>query len=161
MSVELSVLEKSIWTDTDFERMTWHDNKVYAISFVEENKYELAFDLDYILQWVDVTEDVNYYKFWISPATLVFRNVYDINIDVDSVELEIIDVERFNPVIPKNVKYIKDELEYEWRITMSNGEITFKSVGFSQTLRQQPVLSESQFIDFNQRGGISFSRSRF
>ncbi len=40
-------LEKNIWTDTDFEKMGWHDNHIYKIRLIKD----LELDIDYILQW--------------------------------------------------------------------------------------------------------------
>jgi hypothetical protein len=28
-------MQLQVWTDADFERMSWHDNHVHAIRFVE------------------------------------------------------------------------------------------------------------------------------
>lgn len=41
-------IEKHIWSETDYNEMGWHDNTVYSMAF-DEDKYELMFDLDYIL----------------------------------------------------------------------------------------------------------------
>ncbi len=37
-------LEKNIWTDTDFEKMGWHDNHIYKIRLIKD----LELDIDYI-----------------------------------------------------------------------------------------------------------------
>lgn len=47
----------------------------------ETTRFKLLFDIDYIFKWVGPEED-GYYRFWISPATLIFENVYDVNIDL-------------------------------------------------------------------------------
>ena len=66
--------------------MGWHDNKIHAISFNDESS-ELSFDIDHIGKWVIKKKA---YQFWLVPATLVFRNVYDINIATDSLNLVIL-----------------------------------------------------------------------
>ena len=43
-------LEKTIWTDTDFEQMNWHDCPIHAFSF--NDNFELLLDIDYIFKWV-------------------------------------------------------------------------------------------------------------
>jgi hypothetical protein len=43
-------LEKSLWTEKDFDTMGWHDSFVYGISFGEN--FQLLFDIDYIFKWV-------------------------------------------------------------------------------------------------------------
>ncbi|MEC0226441.1 hypothetical protein [Paenibacillus alba] len=71
---------KNLWNDEDFDNMNWHDCKVYGIGF-DDDKYKLVFDIDYILDWVKPEKDNIYFKFWVAPSTLVFENVYDLNID--------------------------------------------------------------------------------
>ena len=152
------ILEKLVWTEEDFEKMGWHDCKVYAMAFPDDEKFELAFDIDYIVKWVNLKEDNTYIKFWVAPATLVFKNVYEININLYTVDFQIQDINRENPIKPKNKDHIKDILEYDWRIETTNGEITFKSVGYTQFIRQKPKLLDKQLLDFNERGGITFDR---
>ena len=147
-------LEKLIWDDTDFPKMGWHDARIYAMSFNSDN-YELALDIDYIVKWVNPANAGSPFKFWVAPATLVFRNVYDLNISQYTLDIEIQDIHRENPVVPKNANDI-DRYEYDWRIETTNGEITFKAVGYKQYFRKSPVLLDSQAIDFKERGGISF-----
>lgn len=108
-------VSKNIWTNDDFETMSWHDNHVYAISFREN--YELLMDIDYILQWIDPTEKACYYNFWVSPCTLVFENVHDLKINLEISEpfsLEIDCIYRSNPQRPINVDYIKCDREYQY-----------------------------------------------
>jgi hypothetical protein len=148
-------LEKLIWDDSDFEQMGWHDSKIYAMSF-EGDKFELALDIDYIVKWVNPDGGEPNFKFWVAPATLIFRNVYDLNFSQHSLDFEIQDIYRDNPVKPKNAKYVEGQMEYDWRIETTSGEITFKSGGYKQYFRKEPVLLDHQRIDFKQRGGISF-----
>ena len=44
-------LEKAVWTDGDFEAMGWHDARLYSFLTLPDT-FELAFDIDYIVQWV-------------------------------------------------------------------------------------------------------------
>jgi len=44
---EKFVLEKSVWTETDFEKMGWNDVVIHGLSFGLA-QYELLFDIDYI-----------------------------------------------------------------------------------------------------------------
>jgi hypothetical protein len=136
--------------------MFWHDCKIYAIAFDEFN-YKLMFDLDYIFKWVS-PEDDGYYRFWISPATLIFENVYDLDISLGSTVGTIIEsLERANPSKPNNSDYINKDIEWEWTIETRNGVISFKSVGYTQYVRKAPVYKKAQEIDFKERGGYSFS----
>lgn len=152
-------LEKVVWTEEDFEVMEWHDSYIYAISFGVN--YEFILDIDYIFKWVQPTADNEHFKFWVSPCTLVFENVHDLKFDIEisePFELQISDITRSNPQRPINADYIKRETEYHWIIGTQQGDITLKSVGYKQYVRQQPRLQDNQQIDFIERGKTSFDR---
>jgi hypothetical protein len=154
--METFQLEKYLWTENDFSSMDWHDSKIYAIAFDEE-KFELAFDIDYILQWIDPTGEDNYFKFWVAPATLVFKNVYDINLGMDSLDFQIDVINRSNPAKPVNAEYLNVDVEYNWTIETTSGEISFKSIGYTLFIRQPPRLLNVQTIGLKDRGGICFT----
>lgn len=154
--IERYNLDKWIWTTDDFEKMGWHDCKIHAVAFDEVN-YKLLFDIDYIFKWVG-PQDNGYYSFWISPATLIFENVYDVDINLGFDLGTIIEgLERTSPSKPLNSDYIKKDTEWEWTIETTNGQIRFKSVGYTQYIRKEPVHKKVQEIDFEERGGYSFS----
>ena len=144
-------LEKNLWTDNDFDLMGWHDNPIYAIKFGAN--YELIMDIDYYFKWVLKGKK---YFFWISPCTLVFENVYGLNIEVDSVSLELLidTIIKENPKKPKNSEFIKREIEFDWTLELHTGAISFTSVGFKQYVRQQPQFARN--FGLKERGGISF-----
>lgn len=153
-------LDKWIWTTDDFEKMGWHDCKIHAVAFDEFN-YKLLFDIDYIFKWGG-PEDDGYYRFWISPVTLIFENVYDIDINLGfGLGTIIEDLERINPSKPHNSDYIKKDIEWEWIIETQNGRISFKSVGYTQYVRKVPVYKNVQEIGFEERGGYSFAVENF
>ena len=153
-------LEKWIWTESDFDQMGWHDNNIYGLSFFPED-FEFALDIDYIFQWINPVNPDTYYKFWLSPATLVFENVYNtiLNIETDS-GLEIADIHRTNPQKPKNSKFIKRDTEWTWQIDCQEGDISLISVGYKMFIRSRPILSQNQKIGLDKRGGISFHRGK-
>lgn len=136
--------------------MQWHDCKVYAVAFDSE-KFELVFDIDFIVEWVTPKDSQSSYEFWVVPATLAFKNVHELTMDVDSVDLIIDTITRGDPSEPKNVNYVND-LEYKWTIETNNGELSFKSVGYEQFARAKPLLSNAQVIEPLRRGEISFGK---
>ncbi|SRR5258707_426614 len=152
---EVYELEKTIWTETDFELMSWHDCPIHALSFDKE--YKLLFDIDYMFKWV-LMKNKRKYKFWISPCTLVFENVYSIAFESDHTTIIIDNISRENPQRPKNAEHINKDLEYDWLIETTVGEISFKSVGFKQYVRQTPVLIGMQELDLETRNGVSFKQ---
>ncbi|HAS8178493.1 TPA: hypothetical protein I7671_22050, partial [Vibrio vulnificus] len=76
-------LEKEIWTEQDFNIMGWHDATIWSMT-ADSSKFEYLLDLDYIFQWVSPQENETYFKFWVSPVTMVFENAFDINLDIES-----------------------------------------------------------------------------
>ena len=149
-------LEKTLWTDQDFDLMGWHDAQIYAISFATD--FEFVLDIDYIFKWVTPGEGETYFKFWVSPCTLVFENVWDLKLEVSSsVGLEINDILRTDPRPAKNAEFMQHRPEYSWIIETQQGSIEFNSVGYKLFVRQLPSLLDSQQIDHSQRV-MSFER---
>ena len=151
-------LEKWLWTESDFEIMGWHDSRVYAIAFSPE-KFEIVFDIDYIFQWVHLKQDEKFFSFWVSSATLIFDNVYDIKFDISSYSggLEIDCIKREYIGSPINAQSIGKDKEWNWTIECQEGEIKFRSAGYKQYIRTKPKLGE-QTLELETRE-ISFHRS--
>jgi hypothetical protein len=152
-------LEKTIWTQDDFEKMGWHDSNVYGFIFERNSEKftsDIVFDLDYIFEWIQPTEPEKYFSFWIAPCTLIFKDAFDLKIDIEigqaEFELEIADLH----LIAKT----KNENEdiYEWNLEFQQGNISLKSHGFEQIVRKNAIYSNEQILDLEKRGGISFSR---
>lgn len=152
-------LEKNIFTEAEFDQMSWHDCHIHSFSF--NDNYELLLDIDYLFEWVQPKKGSRYYKFWIAPCTVIFENVYNIEFELEDKQPIIDYIEKANPQRPKNAEYIGKEFEYEWDIVMINGEMTFKAVGFKQYVRQPPILLGAQRLDLDARGGVSFGTEFF
>ncbi|HEX3314722.1 MAG TPA: hypothetical protein VHR72_07500 [Gemmataceae bacterium] len=159
MTIEQYTLEKPVWTDADYEQMGWHDAHVHAMAFRPE-LFEFWLDLDYIFQWVHPEGDEKYFRFWVAPVTLVFTNVRDLAFDIESYDggLSVQSFGRSEPTKPRNADYIPQQTEWFWRLECNEGEITLRSVGYSQFTRHPPVLLQAQQLTFEDRGGISFNR---
>jgi hypothetical protein len=152
-------LGKAILTEQDFEAMNWHDCNIHAMSFGVN--YELSFDIDYVFRWIQPKAETKDYEFLIAPCTLIFENVHELKLDIEITEpfkLEIEGIIKHTPQRPINAGYIKREVEYHWKIETQQGNITFKSVGYNQFVRQNPQLSNSQSLNLVERGGISFDK---
>lgn len=148
--------KKIRWNLKDFPNMNWHDSKIYAIAFKDE-KFELIIDIDYIIKWIKPKKKESHYSFQVVPATLIFKNVWDLEVNLESaLDFQIEDIQKKNPQIPKNINTISENLEFDWIIETTNGSISFKSVGFEQIAKKVPLIQNSQTIDFQKRGGINF-----
>src|SRR4051812_39017845 len=124
------LLEKSLWTENDFESMGWHDSTIHAMAFLHTS-FEIALDLDYIFSWVKPRGDGEPYQFWISPTTLVFENIYDLVLDLEGDgELQLDSIVREDPRRPRNAEAIGRDTEWNWRLLCQQGELHFRSVGY-------------------------------
>lgn len=130
-------LEKWIWTEDDFDIMGWHDSKIHALAFVPED-FEIAFDIDYILQWIHPKPNETYFKFWVAPATLVFENVRDVEFDIESYngDLVIDDVRREEPGKPLNAQFIGKDVDWLWVIECRQARLGFGQLDLSSSSEQ-------------------------
>lgn len=149
-------LEKYLFTDADFDTMNWHDCHIHSFCFNDD--YELLLDIDYMFEWVKPKKGSKYYKFWIAPCTLLFENVRQVEFELEGQQPIIDFIQRENPQATVAAEYLGKEFEYDWDMVMINGEITFKSAGFKQYVRQAPVLIRGQKLELETRGGICFDR---
>lgn len=159
MTGQSFTLEKPVWTDADFVQMNWHDVHIHGIAFRAE-LFEFWLDVDYIFSWVHPEGEETYFRFWVAPATLVFTNVHDLKFDIESYNgaLELQGIKRSEPGRPKNAEHISKQTEWLWLLDCIEGNVTFRSVGFSQFTRRSPVLQQALQLKLEERGGISFSR---
>lgn len=74
-------------SETDFGRLSWHDNFVYAIKFpnpdidVADWRSDLVLDIDYIVEWTLGVD--RSFRFLVSPADLTFHGVTDLRLGID------------------------------------------------------------------------------
>lgn len=156
-------LEKYVWTEKDYENMGFNLATVHSIGFVP-TKYELMFDIDYIFRRIDPKPPSSYYTLWIAPATLVFRNINEQNIEIggiygDGLQLDGSGINRLESRSPRNADYIEDKTEWKWIIDMHYGEASFWSTGYNMYVRQEARLFvKTSLLSLEERGGISFDQ---
>lgn len=149
-----------------FERLSWHDNQIYAwrIRSAEPDagdwRSDLLLDIDHIVEWVCGADRRP--RFRVAPADLVFHDVTDLRIAIDwggsghrtgLSYVSIADIER-RPMTEQETGF--DRPYYRWRIALHApvvGEISFGASGFTQTLRAEPVLCDEQWLPPRQRTG--------
>lgn len=153
------ILEKSVWTHEDFNSMGWHDAAIYGMAFekIDDFRTDLLLDIDYIFAWVNPIPPSNTYTFWVSPCTLIFKDIRDFKIEYQKDEylddIEIADINMIcKPCPDKKIFY------YEWNLDLHIGKITLKSEGYMQIVKQLPAHVTGQKITMQQRGGINFSK---
>ena len=130
------------WTDDDFEEMGWHDSRLYQIKFPNE-ECDFTLFLDYIFQWVKPKEGEEFFKFWVSPCELTFKNVVDLDINIsfkNAVGIDISKIKREKIGLTPNGKM----MEWKYIIETDKGNIEFLSTGFTMETISEPILSEGQ-----------------
>ena len=152
------------YTDADFDEMSWHDCYVWGVELrcgdATEGDWtaDLALDIDYIADWV--IEEGGGTKFRVAPATLVFHGVTDPKLDVDwgdtgfQVSIHPMSISNVSRERVLDQKIFLDRPYYSWRIELNwprDGKIAFGAVGFTQTLRAEPVLQDGQSLSLRQR----------
>lgn len=153
-----------IYTESDFERLSWHDCRIWGIEFhvgdPDEGDWtcDLALDIDFILEWLCGVGGPA--QFRVAPAALVFHGVTDPNIAINwgdsghQVALSEVSIDRIERERIREQKIYLDRPYYRWRVVLNApraGEIAFGAVGFTQTLRSEAVVSGKQSLSLRQR----------
>jgi hypothetical protein len=152
-------LEKAVWTAADFDTVGWHDARVHAIAFHEdEQDAELLLDLDYIVRWIDPEPPAEYFSFLIAPATLVFEKVWHLDGELGAAERTLLQIQGIERRDPDNDRQREMGL-HMWVVEWSQGHgLTLLASGFRQHFRRRPVRVEGQWLELDERGGISFDQ---
>jgi hypothetical protein len=110
------------------------------------------------LEWVCDREGGAHFR--VAPATLVFHGVSDLKVNIDwgnsgfQLALHEVSIDRINRERISDQKVFLDRPYYKWSIRLNwpqDGQIVFGAVGFSQTLRSEPVLMNTQSFSLRQR----------
>jgi len=157
------------YTESDFDRLSWHDCHIWAVEVrvgAPENgdwTSDLALDIDFIVEWMcGVGRGGG--QFRVAPATVVFHGVTDPKIDIDwghsgfQAALHPMSIGKLERERIQDQKVYLDRPYYRWRICLNwpdGGLITFGAVGFTQTLRAEPILSQNQRLSRRERLGLT------
>ena len=142
-----------LWTDSDFERMSWHDNHVHAVH-IREGEHgagELWLDLDYIVEWI---ERDSAFQFRIVPACLKFKQVTSLKLALDYPAVSA----AIGPFSIASIgrQYVEREhyVACVWNISINwpTGEIEFEASGFEQLARGKAVVTQAQSLSPRERG---------
>lgn len=145
-------LEKALWTSEDFEVMSWHDARLWAM-VAEEDRFEFSIDLDYIFLWVHPEASETHFRFWVAPATMVFENAHEVRIALDSPQgvIEVFALHREEPKPTPNGALTN----FCFRFACQEGEISLHATGFRMYVRAAPRLVQRQHLSLGERGGVS------
>lgn len=127
--------------------MGWHDNNVYKIGLTED----LELDIDYIFQWNKPELEGLPFTFWVAPATLVFRQIKNLCIELDTAFNNTFEIE--------DIKKTESDNGTTWTIITKQGDIEFISEGYTQYIRQEPTFQFGQFISYAERGAWTLEKT--
>ncbi|HVX15104.1 MAG TPA: hypothetical protein VHC22_28185 [Pirellulales bacterium] len=143
------------FSDSDFDRLSWHDCHIWGISFrsgePSEGDWtsELLLDIDFICEWCCTNPNG---RFRVAPATLAFHDVGSLEIAVHWTDSSLA-----YPLSIAEISRAAEGSTSRWRVALNwpeGGEITFLAVGFNQTLRAEPVLIEEQRFTLRERENL-------
>ncbi|HET9171004.1 MAG TPA: hypothetical protein VFN97_16320 [Actinospica sp.] len=171
-----SGLGKATWSHRDFEALSWDLCQIHAIAVTGDEgppddlapeellerddvdddappAEELHLDIDYIVRRVQGSpwEGV---RFWVSPATLVFHDVWSIGGELRGV---------WKPMTMTNLIRSEPRYRYEspgWTLVGEGLELRFAASGFTLHLRRPPRYG-NRVLRMAERGGLSFEPRSF
>lgn len=151
-------------TEADFDKLSWHDCHIWAVEIrcgdPDEGDWtsDLALDIDFIEEWIGgVGLDT---RFRVAPASLVFHGATDPKIDIDcegsglQVAVHPFSIGSIDREPLEDQRVYLDRPYFRWRIRLNwpeGGEITFGAVGFTQTLRAEPIVTDQQCLTRSER----------
>lgn len=156
-------------TDAEFDQLSWHDCTIWGLELHPPDPEagdwtgDLALDIDFIVEWLCGVGRRT--QFRVAPATLRFHMVSDLRLAIAwgqagalLHEMSIDHVAREPmPTAPR------EQPGYCWRIALNwpqAGEITFQAVGFTQTLRAAPMVTDQQSLTRRQRTNLQSPTAR-
>ena len=142
-------MDEHVWTDAQFDTMSWHDNHVHALRIVktENGEGDLILDVDHILEWIKDTQ--NAFQFRILPVTLTFHGVMFLRFSLDCAT----PTAAFGPFMIHEIERRSEQRERYvaqlWKLSVSwpVGELAFEARGFTQRGFGEPILSAGQCLD--------------
>ena len=142
-------MSEKLWTDTQFDEMSWHDNHVHALRIVEtaHGQGDLILDIDHIVEWIK--GEGGGFNFRILPAVLTFHGVTFLRMSLDYAT----PTAAFGPFMIHGIERRSEQLTHYiaqlWKIAISwpLGDLSFEAHGFTQRARGQAILSAGQCLN--------------
>lgn len=142
----------------DFDGYLWHDNAIHGLRIVEGAdgcSGELVLDIDFIVEWLPPQGEDKVFRFRIAPADLVFHEVTDLVVSIDYASstaaltpMAIHEIQRQFVTHPTGYSFFAWKIEINWP---RNGFIAFRSSGYTQLLRAEPVIANTQYLSPSER----------
>ena len=148
----------TVFSEPDFDRLSWHVNPIYGF-FIDNDvtqwKSDLVFDIDFIVEWLCGVGSKTQFK--IAAATLTFHDVTDLKVNIDwgdsgmQVAVAEMTLDRIARQLVEKQLICLDRPYYRWSLQLNSprpgGAISFGASGFTQILRQEPVVCDQQKLE--------------
>lgn len=125
---------------TNLNKLSWHDCGIHGVFFLAGNK--ISIDIDYIQKWMAPSEEETYYKFLLSPASLVFEDVFlfKSNVEFRNTDLSIDEI-KFKDAAHGFCRYIIQCHQGTFEVVAKNAFLL---------IRSEPICSDTQRLpDFS------------
>ena len=137
----------------DIESILQHDTVIHSVGF-NPTEYKLMLDIDWIIE--RNIENSNF-SYLLSPSTLIFENVWDIQFDIGpSLGMTIDSVKILSRTLPKNNRCLCHETyEYLLSIECMEGTIQFRTIGGKLFQRESPIIKGNSSFTIDDRSNFS------
>ena len=135
---------------SDLDQVGFHDCHVSGVRW-DSSGFEVVFELDYIVEWVEPSPGERGYRFWVSPAELRFSDVDDFRLELAwtglALDCSIQDLHRREKRTTPNGNV---QWRWEFELAVPQGTIALWATGFELRIQRPPTLSATQ--EFFRRG---------
>lgn len=145
--------ETDRWSEDEFANLQWHDLPIHGVKAVPD-RFQLCFDIDYIVEWLCSALEKGPVTFRIAPATLIFDNVRKVSISVAS-QQGLLTIRELHRTMAERRPGAGVDMSH-WEFECEEGRISFDASHFQLLLRSPPVSSNLQCLPSNLRGSLPF-----
>jgi len=139
-------LEKWIWNQDDFDRLSWNDCYIRAVAFEDD----ILFDLDYVFYTEFSKVKSAEPKYWLSPVTLIFKRPTSFTVDM-----------KMDAINGLRIIYIYKKISNKkscYHLQGYEGNMMIECEAFDMIVRRPPSLQISTALPDMERGSISFAK---
>jgi len=139
-------LEKWIWNQDDFDRLSWNDCYIRAVAFEDD----ILFDLDYVFYTEFSKVNSAEPKYWLSPVTLIFKSPESFTVDM-----------KMDAINGFRIIYIYKKISNKklcYHLQGYEGSMMIECEEFDMIVRRPPSLQISTALPDMERGSISFAK---
>jgi hypothetical protein len=140
--------------------MGWHDATVHALHIQQTDELlpRMLLDIDYIVRWIHPDGTDQYFSFWVSPATLVFEDVWDLQGDLDFTGFHPrLEIDAIHRLAPDN----GPQGTQRWHIEGHSFDLRFGASRYRQYFRRAPQLTTRPVLTQAERGDCTFTETGF